>query len=630
MPDILTAERVYESSDDEISEKSYNSRARSPTPCATRSKKSKATRTKQGRNGASSGSKRKHGKAKKKKKRIKTSEEYDEEWKKREDSPYPRRHSEFIVGRSASEMMRFNLPISKKSFGFPGSKGKKTSPAKQASTKRKLEAIEEDEELSIHKRLKMVIRMPAGEKRKVHKVTKEGYVEIDSDSSDEDEETDQLANDDLDDPDYCESTETTKGTKKGSRTGKDLGHRQDDDGIAPSTARYLASLRASPVVTGYASSGGLSGQEAAALSAMTSASSTSSHLGSPASYRSHAASSSSSGYVDPRQDAEPGWEIKSRTPLGSRSLSQASSRANTPPPSSSSRRTRPDRPGLRRENSGIHPNAFIVGLPVDFVVGPLQDLLMSTQTATQGMQLTPAGPATEPPAEDLGQSLSSDSSSSSSSGEEEELDTDEDELVLGIISPERPRVASLTDIEEGEGSLLDETWPELEKMPCSPEDVPVPTQADLPDSREGSARDDEADSAVTNEAGHQTSTASTYPPPKQDVQSPCSGSVHSSRRRLIDADDILDDAADKKAEAEGAAAVQKLRESLRRDLATESVLDEDMGFVQRMMEQCDMVVHPSGSTSTYEPPRSLRPLSKMKGKKRDKGITAPPSSPRAE
>lgn len=597
IPDRGTSDSTDESSDDEVSEKSYNLRARSSTPCIDSYGKKNPKKKQKKINGKfpsrSTGDKN----GKRKKKMTKTPEFYEEEWKRREDSPYPRRHSEMIVGKSASEIMRFVLPASKKSFGFPGSKTKRISPSrKSSSNKRKLDAIQENDDLSIHKKLKTIIKIPSREQRAAHKGRRNGSAEPSSSSSSSSEEEDELAEDDLYKPEEDKLRSSTVKKKKRSRGGKDLGHRRQsaEATISPSTAKYLNSFRAPPAGR-YASSGNISEKELAVLTAMASATASSSHLGSSSAYPSNAPSSSSSSMqVDPKEDAEPGWEIKARTPFSSRSLSHASSRSNTPP--LASRRPPSDRPPLRRENSGIHPNAFIVGMPAG----------SSLPTPESAMQLHSSSlPVSrdEVTAEGKSQAMAQ---SSLSSAEEDELDTDEDEIELGIISPEKPRLSTLTDMDENEGSLLEETWPEIEKMPCSPEDIAFPPQNTVTERPYGLGSL-QAGTSMGMEDNPSNSTSSPSP-----------------TRRLMIACDLIDDAGEEAEAAQNEAAIRRLRESLRRDLVTGEVPEPDINFVRQLFEQCEMVVHQPTPTGELPPP-ATKPNKSMKSG----GCSIVPSFPKA-
>lgn len=353
-------------------------------------------------------------------KRVKTPEEYDEEWKRRQDSPYPRRHSEIITGKSATQMM--------------------LSGSLEQAKKRKLEIMRERSDLSPSKKLKITIKLAR-------------HYSARNDNEDDLSDVD----DERDDPDWSEGNEKKK-KKKNDRSGKDLKHRRSTveeqaDSIPPSTAEYLQSLRApiSPPI----GSRQMSQREIQALSLHArnaDRSSTISRSPSPS------ASSSTSMVVDAKEDGEPGWEIKTRTPLSSKSLSHASSKSNAHTSQTiPSRRATSNRPPLRRESSGIHPNAYYVGLPTNFD----PSFVFSLNGSSTNSDIPVPSPADELiTARSEGDNVPL--------SEHDEISEEDYNFELGILSPEeKSKLAK----EAEERPILDETYPEIDELQSSPEET---------------------------------------------------------------------------------------------------------------------------------------------------------------
>lgn len=195
--------------------------------------------------------------------------------------------------------------------------------------------------------------------------------------------------------------------------------------------------------------------------------------------------------------------------------------------------------------------------------------------------------------------------SSPSSAEEDELDTDEDELELGIISPEKPRISTLTDRDENEGSLLEETWPEIEKMPCSPEDTAVPPQNTVTERLYGL---ESLQAGLIKSMEDDPSNSTPLPSPT---------------RWLMIACDPIDDAGEEAEAAQNEAAIRRLRESLQRDLVTGEVPEPDINFVRQLFEQCEMVVHQPTPIGESPPPAK-----KPNKATRNGGSSTIPASPK--
>lgn len=525
-----------------------------------------------------------------KKKKVKTPEEYETEWNRRQDSPYPRRHSEIITGTSANEMVLFAETQSSDNIDIEVdlSNLRKKHKSKEMK-KRKLETIREDSEESIRKKLKLTVKL-AG------RVIGRGdykYVLV------EDEE------DELDDPDWEESHLDRK-KKKSTRTGKDLGHRGVleetlGDSVPPSTARYLATLRAP-----YSSAVGSEHISQSELQALSSVASGAASLTTPPRASISRSSSSTSLASDSREDSEPGWEIGSRTPLALQSLSHASSRSNSARNlrSSPSARSSSGRPALRRERSTVHPNAFFVGVPAELAAAVLSSNENSLAAEMEDIPVPVQGTQLH----------------DASNGEEihvmsEQQDCEEDELILGILSPER----QLSPTEEGEeSSIFDETCPELDELSSSPEELDdigmqdgfgnsaagddnelaneglkhCPTRMDFAVHAKGEEVRDEAEERTASEDEEE-----------EDEDEEDEDASRASSSPIERPEDLFDDEVAGEEIRNHEATVCRLRESisLRGGLPEKEETEEDIGFVQGLLERCDIHVHRPGSPLPKEP-----------------------------
>lgn len=605
--------------DEEISEKTYNLRARSSTSFIdSHPKKKKRSKT--------SGKRLYRSASRRSKAGIKTLENDSKEWKRRQDSPYPHRHSEIITGKSAYAMLLPSpKPAGNGNMSVASSGSKRKCPFK-GENKKLLDVIRNRNDLSMRKKLKLTIKFSG------YRETKE-FQRHDGDSDGDSPNSDESA-----DPDWSE--EDARPRKKMSRKGKQAGHRQGGsvteygDDIPPSTAAYLHSLRAptSPAI----GSRQISQRELDALSSAVINGAPSLHQ--PNTFLSPSVSSSSTStsmYVDTGEDTEPGWEIRSRPPLSSRPLSQVSSRSNTPPsPRTPSQRNRSNRPPLRRESSSIHPNAFFVGLPEDFG-------LSTSSAELPNSELDIAVPELNVPDRVLESETAQDPDSSL---------TDGDELVLDILSPVR---------EEEEQPLMDEQWLALDDMSSSPEDaehrpgiatstVQVGHVEDTNVIEAGATEEDtEVDGSGESDQGEQSEHGD---PAAQDtdeediteavvpLDSPTIAPRTSAKQppSLIQRpEDIFDDESDDADEQDSQATIRRLRRSLHIDIqkAVEEEAEDEVNFVQELMEQCGMIVHGPGSPyirrsvcrSTASPTRSrekdkdspLQPRQRNKLKKKN-------------
>lgn len=527
-----------------------------------------------------------------KKKLVKTPEEYEEEWQRRQDSPYTRRHSEMITGKSANEMMfsSANLSLSSSSIDIAVDfcNLRKKLKSQQETKKRKFDMIRGNVEFSMKKKLKLTLKL-AGE------TFKTGNYRYESEEDEDDE---------LDDPDWKESGQGRRKTKKSGRNGKDLGHRRNssedlDDNLPPSTARYLESLRAP-----YARAVGSEQISERELQALSLAARGNTSTSSPARISvPRSSSSSTSTLVDLREDSEPGWEVKSRTPLSTRSLSHASSRSNSNllsrPSSSSSSGIH--RPALRRERTSIHLNAFFIGVPADIAASVL---LPNGVLSQEDIPV---------PQHDFQLDYANLSSDISATSEQQEID-DDDEFILGILSPER----KLPPIEEEqEPSIFAETCPELDELSSSPEDLDddVGHQHKSVGPPSGQAQEEGRETceggdavAITNaeeaqeqgdgiEENQSNSDAVGKGVDEADLK------LKPPSALLARPEDLFDDEAVAEEARSDEAIIRRLRSSiaLGLDMIVEEEESNDVDFVQGLLEQFGMRVNRPGSPAPKDP-----------------------------